>query len=433
MRLFYNILFALFFWCSAPWYFLKMWRRGDWRAGFGQRFGRYEPEITAALDGRPILWLHAVSVGEVGICLQLIRVLGPRLPGFQMVVSTTTSTGMGELRRRLPPSIPRFYYPVDFPRAVRRAFNTFRPKALILVEAEIWPNFLWQALERKAEIFLVNARLSERSFRNYGRFGALFRPLFSQFRAAGCQEASDAARLTALGFAPENVRIVGNLKFDAAQPEPRGGLDTRALLRQIGVSDHAKILVTGSTHAGEEAVLAEMLARLRQRCPELFLVLVPRHFERAREVGQQLAARGVSFVYRSEIGHAAAGTTAAPQCLLVNSTGELRFFYEVADVVFVGKSLTAKGGQNPIEPAALGKAIVLGPNMQNFTSMTRAFLAQQAVIQVPDAVALEAALAELLASDARRAEIGARALAVVRKNLGATERTVEFLLERLAG
>jgi 3-deoxy-D-manno-octulosonic-acid transferase len=340
---------------------------------------------------------------------------------------------MGELRRKLPPSIPRFYYPVDFPGAVRRALDTFHPRALILVEAEIWPNLLWQALERKAGLFLVNARLSERSFRNYGRFGSLFRSLFSQFRAAGCQEPNDAARLTALGFAPENVRVVGNLKFDAAQPEPRGGLDTRALLRQIGVGDQAKILVAGSTHAGEEAALAEMLARLRRRCPELFLILVPRHFERAKEVGQELAARGVSFIYRSEIGREPASAELPPQCLLVNSTGELKFFYEVADVVFVGKSLTAKGGQNPIEPAALGKAIVFGPNMQNFASMTKAFLAKQAVVQVPDAAALEVALAELLADGARRAATGARALAVVRENLGATERTVEFLLHRLEG
>src|SRR5208282_4801208 len=183
MRLAYNILFVVFFWCSAPWYFLKMWRRGDWRPGFGQRFGRYGPELAAALDGRPVLWLHAVSVGEVGVCLQLIRVLEPRLPAFQIVVSTTTSTGMGELRRKLAPHIPRIYYPVDFPGVVRRALEKWRPRALLLVEAELWPNFLWQALDRQVRLFLVNARLSERSFRNYGRFGRLFRPLFSRFRA----------------------------------------------------------------------------------------------------------------------------------------------------------------------------------------------------------------------------------------------------------
>jgi 3-deoxy-D-manno-octulosonic-acid transferase len=431
MRFAYNILFALFFWISAPWYFLKMWRRGDWRAGFGQRFGRYEPEITAAIGARPVLWLHAVSVGEVSICLQLIRALEPRLPGFQFVVSTTTSTGMGELRRRLPPHIQRVYYPVDFPGVVRRALDTLRPRALILVEAELWPNLLWQALDRQVPLFLVNARLSERSFRGYDRFGFLFRPLFEKFRAAGCQEAGDAERLIRLGFPPDATRVVGNLKFDAAQPDARPGLDVPALLRQIGVNNNAKILVAGSTHAGEEAILAEMLPRLRSVCPELFLVLVPRHFERARDVGRELEARGVSFVYRTEIAAGQPAASKPPQCLLVNSTGELRFFYEHAAVVFVGKSLTAEGGQNPIEPAAYGKAIVFGPNMQNFRAIVRAFLSREAVIQVPDAAGLESALADLLADDARRAELGARALRVVQENLGATGRTVQLVGERL--
>jgi 3-deoxy-D-manno-octulosonic-acid transferase len=431
MRFAYNILFAVFFWCSAPWYFLKMWRRGGWRPGFGQRFAHYGPEIKAALDGRPVLWLHAVSVGEVAVCLQLIRVLEPRLPAFQIVVSTTTSTGMGELQRKLAPHIPRIYYPVDFRGVARRALATLCPRALILVEAELWPNLLWQAADRQVGLFLVNARLSQRSFRNYGRFSFLFRPLFSNFRAAGCQEAQDAARLVELGFAPDAVRVVGNLKFDAAQPDPRPGLDVRALLRQIGVNNNARILVAGSTHAGEEAILAGMLPRLRRRCPELFLILVPRHFERAAEVGQELAARGVSYVYRSEIAAGPPRAAAAPQCLLVNSTGELKFFYEVASVVFVGKSLTAQGGQNPIEPAALGKAIVFGPNMQNFASMVRAFLAREAAFQVQDAAGLESTLADLLADETRRAQAGARALSVVQDNLGATERTVQLIIERL--
>ena len=431
MRLAYNILFVLFFWLSAPWYFLRMWRRGGWRAGFGQRFGRYGPEIKTALGERPVLWLHAVSVGEVGVCLQLIRALEPRLSAYQLVVSTTTSTGMGDLRGILPPHIPRIYYPVDFPGVTRRALDTLRPRAIILVEAEVWPNFLWQALDRSIPLFLVNARLSERSFRNYARFGFIFRPIFSRFRAAGCQEEGDAQRLKQLGFPSEAVRVVGNLKFDAAQRDPRPGLDVPALLRQIAVRDNAKILVAGSTHAGEEAILAEMLPRLLRGCPELFLVLVPRHFERAREVGRELEARGVSFVYRSEIGAGPPRGGAAPQCLLVNSTGELKSFYERASVVFVGKSLTAEGGQNPIEPAALGKAVVLGPNMQNFAAIVRAFLSRQAVIQVADAAGLESALAQLLADDLRRAEVGARALGVVRENLGATGRTAQMIVERL--
>ncbi len=431
MRMAYNILFALFFWLSAPWYFLKMWRRGNWRAGFGQRFARYGADLQAAAGQRPVIWLHAVSVGEVGVCLPLIRALEPRLAGFQIMVSTTTSTGMGELRRRLPPHIRAVYYPVDFPGVVRRALNSIRPRAIILVEAELWPNLLWQALERDIPLFLVNARLSERSFRNYGRFAFLFRPIFSRFRAVGCQQTEDAKRLASLGFPAGLVRVVGNMKFDAAQPEARPGLDVPALLGRLGVNNSAKLLVAGSTHAGEEAILAEMLPRLRRRFPELFLVLVPRHFERAKEVGQELAARGVRFVYRSEI---AGGRPSAPgqlECLLVNSTGELKCFYEQAALVFVGKSLTARGGQNPIEPAALGKAMVFGPNMQNFQAVARAFLAEQAAIQVRDAAGLEEAIGQLLGDERRRRELGARALQVVRENLGATGRTVELIVERL--
>ncbi len=431
MRFAYNILFAVFFWLSAPWYFLKMSRRPNWRPGFWQRFAIYGPHVKRPDTTRRVLWLHAVSVGEVGICAQLIRALEPRLPAFQFVVSTTTSTGMGELGRKLPAHIPRFYYPIDFPGTVRRAMNTFRPSAIILVENELWPNFLWQATDRKIPLFLVNARISDRSWPNYRRASFLFRPVFSQFRAVGCQEPGDAGRLAQLGFPSGAVRVVGSLKFDAAQPDPRPGLDARSLLRQIGVNNNAKILVAGSTHPGEEAILAGIFKRLRSRFPELFLVLVPRHFERTLEVAQVLETRGVRFIRRSEIGAGMTLPAGGLDCLLVNSTGELKFFYEVADIVFVGKSLTAKGGQNPIEPAALGKAVVFGPNMQNFTSIVRAFLAAQAVVQVKDAGELERTVAELLSDDRRRADLGARALGVVRQNLGATERTVELICERL--
>jgi 3-deoxy-D-manno-octulosonic-acid transferase len=332
----------------------------------------------------------------------------------------------------LPSHIQPIYYPADFSGVVRRALNTLRPKAIILVEAELWPNLLWQAQDRDIPLFLVNARLSERSFKGYGRFSVLFRPIFSRFRAVGCQQPGDAQRLIALGFSAAAVRTVGNMKFDAAQPEDLPGLDVPGLLRQIGVNTNAKLLVAGSTHPGEEAILAEMLPRLRRRFPNLFLILVPRHFERAKEAGQELATRGLAFVYRTEITGEKSFAPGQLDCLLVNSTGELKFFYEQAALVFVGKSLTVEGGQNPIEPAALGKAMVFGPNMQNFKAVAAAFLAEHAAIQVPDAAGLEQAIAELLGDDQRRSEMGARALQVVRQNLGATERTVQLIAERLS-
>lgn len=429
MRAGYYILFVIFFWLSAPYYIWKMWRRGNWRAGLGERFGRYTPEFKAALAGGPVLWLHAVSVGETGVALQLLAELEPRLPGWRFAVSTTTSTGMGELQRRLPARMARFYYPANLAGVIRRAFEAIQPRALILVESELWPNLLWQAQDRGTPVFLVNARVSDRSFAGYRRFGFLFRPLFAQFRGVGCQSPGEAERLAELGFPAGALRVTGNLKFDAAKPAERAGPDVAGMLGQIGVNKKARLLVAGSTHAGEEAVLAEMLPRLRGRFPDLFLILVPRHFERAGEVGKELEARGVKYVRRSAITPETRLSPGQAQCLLVDSTGELKFFYEQAALVFVGKSLTARGGQNPIEPAALAKPMVFGPNMQNFTSVTQSFLAGQGAIQVQTAAELEQALAELLGDDARRARLGECARKVFQNNLGATRRTVEMILE----
>src|SRR5258705_11022950 len=179
MRSLYNLLFTVFFCISAPYYFLKMWRRGNWRRGFRQRFGRFDSKIKQALSNRHVLWIHAVSVGEVNICTQLIRALEPRLPNLKIVVSTTTSTGMGELNRKLPSHIQKIYYPIDRRDYVSRAILTIHPEAIVLVEAEIWPNFLWRARDLRGPAFLANARLSQHSYQGYRRFGFLFRPLFA--------------------------------------------------------------------------------------------------------------------------------------------------------------------------------------------------------------------------------------------------------------
>ncbi|MGH7976585.1 MAG: 3-deoxy-D-manno-octulosonic acid transferase, partial [Limisphaerales bacterium] len=366
VRTLYNILFTIFFWLSSPYYFLRLWRRGNWLPGFGERFGRYDRRLKQALTNRQVLWLHAVSVGEVNLCLQLIRALEPRLPNLKIVVSTTTTTGMAELQRRLPTHVSKIYYPVDSRKSVARALAVVHPKAVVLVESEIWPNFNWRANQLGIPLFLVNARMSARSFPRYKRFGFLFRPLFASFAGVGAQNETDAARLREIGCRAEAIRVVGNLKFDAAKLDERSSLDVDAMLRQLGVPADAEILVAGSTHDGEEKILTDVARKLRARFPKLFLVLVPRHFERCKEVGRQLRERGVKFFYRNEISAGTQLSAGEADCLLVNTTGELKFFYECATLVFVGKSLTAIGGQNPIEPGALGKPMVFGPNMQNF-------------------------------------------------------------------
>jgi len=431
LRIVYNILFTIGLLLAAPYYFLRLRRRGNWRPGFAQRFGRYDTKLKQAITNRHVLWMHAVSVGEVNLCSQLIHALEPRLPNLKIIVSTTTTTGMGELNRKLPSHIGRIYYPIDRKLYVSRALAAIKPAAIVLVEAEIWPNFLWRARNLDIPVFLVNARLSDRSFRGYQRFGFFFRPLFRNFAGVGAQNEADAGRLRELGCRPEAVHVVGSLKYAAAQLDERRPVDVPAMLRQLGVPETAVVLVAGSTHAGEEVLLAEQFLRLRKRFPNLFLILVPRHFERGKEVGEALAARGLRFVYRSEITGRTLLGPGELDCLLVNTTGELRHFYEHADVVFVGKSLTAEGGQNPIEPGALGKAMVFGPNMQNFAEIARNLLAQKGALQVQNAVELEQALEQLLADAALRAELGGNALKVVRENLGAVDRTAEMIVRHL--
>lgn len=375
--------------------------------------------------------MHAVSVGEVNICTQLIRAIEPRMPNLKIVVSTTTTTGMEGLRQKLPTHISKIYYPLDLRKYVSRALSTIYPEAIVLVEAEIWPNFIWRARDKSIPIFLVNARLSERSYRGYKRFGFLFRPLFASFTGVGAQNETDAARLRELGCRPEAIHIVGNLKFDAAHLQTQQMLDVERMLRQIGVPPGAKVLLGGSTHDGEEAILAEVFKNLRKQFPNLFLIVVPRHFERSRDVGRELKDRGVKFIYRSDISPDTQLQPGEVDCLLVNSTGELKFFYPFSTVVFVGKSLTAKGGQNPIEPAEAGKPVVFGPNMQNFADVVRLFLAQGGAVQVQNAAELEKTLAELLANETRRAELGQNAVKVVRENLGAIDRTLDMIVKHM--
>ena len=433
MRLIYNILFIIFFCLSAPYYFVRMRRRGNWQEGFSERFGKFTAKVKQAMTNRHVLWIHAVSVGEVNIATQLIAALENRMPNLKIVVSTTTTTGMAELHKKLPSHIQKIYYPIDRRACVRRAFMAIHPEAVVLVEAEIWPNFLWTADDLDVPTFLVNARLSERSYAGYRRFGLLFRPLFAGFAGVGCQNEADAARLRELGCRPENIRVVGNLKFDAAKLEERVPIDVPRLLTQLGVPKDAPVIIGGSTHAGEEGILAEVFMRLRQRFPKLFLIVVPRHFERGKEAARDIAAHGVKFVYRKEVTPKSEFQAGEVDCLLVNTTGELKFFYQHANAIFVGKSLTAEGGQNPIEPGALGKPMIFGPNMQNFEAIAKTFIDRRGAIQVRDAKGLEEAFATLLSDNDQAIALGMNALRVVRENLGAIEKTVDMIVERLDG
>ncbi len=439
MRFLYDLLFAVFFLFSLPGYGFRLWRRGNWRNGLGQRFGLYSAKLTERLQGKRVIWLHAVSVGEVHLCALLVRKLGKHLQGWTIVASTTTSTGMGELRRQLPDNTVKIYYPIDFSWIVRRALQTIRPQIVTLIEAEIWPNLLWQLADKQVPVFLVNARLSPRSAKRYRQFRALFQPIFYRLAGIAVPDKQDATILESVGCRANRIQVIGNLKFDAANSAPNPAIQPHPLLRWAGAKENAPILLGSSTHAGEERLLGEIFLRLRRDFPNLFLVIAPRHFERGGQVRQELRALGMETRLRSDFqasqdsnkqeNHAAA--EAQGQCLVLDSTGELRSFYGAASIAVVGKSFLSQGGQNPIEAAASGCAIVAGPFMENFQTILKTFLDKDGILQVRNAAELETTLRLLLADNSRRQELGRRAQLIVQENQGAANRAAAMIAPHL--
>jgi 3-deoxy-D-manno-octulosonic-acid transferase len=431
VRLIYNLLLPVLFLLSSPYYIWRLCRRPGWRSGFKQRFGYYGEEIQNFAIGREVIWLHAVSVGEINLCVELVRALESKWPRYRYLVSTTTTTGMAELNRKLGGHVAKVYFPVDLSGCVRRALEIVKPRAVIFLEAEIWPNFIWQTTDRRLPLCLVNARISDRSYPRYLKFKFFFKDLFQAFTLVCAQSDDYATRFTDAGCRPENVMVTGNIKFDTAKISGQSGPDASVLLAQAGFPVDAQILVGGSTHDGEEKMLACLFQRLRERFPRLYLVIVPRHFERARSVGRNLETTGIKYLFRSKLSPSTKMEPGTVDCLVVDSTGELMSFYTQATVVFIGKSILAKGGQNPIEPAALGRATVFGPNMQNFTDVVRIFLTGKGVVQVKSVVMLERAIEALLVDPQAAAKLGERGRQIVVENQGALQRTVALLSKHL--
>ena len=429
MRFVYNVLFAVFFVLSLPYYVFRLWRRGNWQQGFGQRFGVYSTALKQRLLGRKVIWFHAVSVGEVNLCALLVNALAENqgLDGWTVVVSTTTTTGMGELKRKLPSTVDKLYYPVDFLPSVNRALQVIQPKLVVLVEAEIWPNLLWRLADRGTPTFLVNTRLSDRSAKRYAQFRFLFGKIFSNFAGVGVHNENDAKAVVSVGCVPKRVQVTGNLKFDAVDLSSSHSVEPAELIAWAGAEDEALVLLGSSTHPGEERLLGELFLRLRSKVPKLFLVLVPRHFERGATVARELDSLGIRSRLRSRFADSQEQSESSGDCLIVDSTGELKFFYDVSTVVVIGKSVLAHGGQNPIEAAAAGCAVVMGPNMENFRAITKTFLHAKSMVQVQAAEELEAEVLPLLQDQSLREALSSRARAVVDENRGAVSRTVAMI------
>lgn len=421
----YNLFFPIAFLALLPGYLLRMTRRGGYREKFAQRLGRYTPQERERFASGDWLWLHSISVGETLLALKLARQIHETEPELRVALSVTTSTGFAVAREAASDWLEPIYNPLDLLSIVRTTLDVMRPRRLVFIEA-IWPNLLAEAKRRGLPVAFV-PRLSPRSEQRFRRFRAFTGPIFRLVDSLAVQEPEDVARWRSLGVEEARLRVTGNTKFDHATTAGDRSEEFRQLLHRLGVPDDSPILLGGSTFPGEERILAEILSELRAHFPKLFLILVPRHVERTPEILADLRPTHLRLALRSELG-TRDGTTPPCDALLVNTTGELRDWYRVATVVFIGKSLTAHGGQNPVEPVLAGRPVVCGPNMENFEAIIARWREADAVVQVNDASELRARLQELLAHAARRATLATRARQIVAAHSGATARTVQALL-----
>jgi 3-deoxy-D-manno-octulosonic-acid transferase len=379
-------------------------------------------------SGGPRGWVHAVSVGEAIAAAPLVEGLARTYPSLPLVMTTVTETGARVVRERFGGLVTHRFFPLDFPGAVRRAFDRIQPAFLICMETELWPNVLREAAARGVPVMIANGRLSDRSFRRYRAVRRLLGPVLEHVRVFAMQSEEDARRMMALGAHPERVVVTGNLKHDAP-PDETGAVELWR--RLLGLAPGQRVWIAGSTHRGEEAAVLDAHRAARVTWPDLALILAPRHPERVPEVLALAASRGWSAVRRSQLPRSARspGSTdgGAPPLIVLDTVGELAALYAVADVVFVGGSLVDRGGHNMLEPALRGKPVLFGPHTSNFREAAGLLVEGGGGIVVRDPEALGAELRRLLSEPALRARVGAAAYAAAASRHGAVQATLDLV------
>ncbi len=426
MLFLYNLLFPLLFLVYLPFYLVHIIRRGGLTRDFWERFGIFPAAAKARLRAlKAPVWVHAVSVGETVAALSFIDAWLKRHPDTEMVFSCGTSTGFATARQKLPPQVVPIYCPIDLWWMVWRTLRLVRPRLLAIFEVEIWPNLILQAKRRGAKVVLVNGRLSDKSSAGYAKWGCFFRRIFNAFDALCLQTPEDVARIERVIGPSPRIHAVGTVKFD--QIPDRNSVDVQAKLDAAFGTAPRTVLCAGSTHGGEEEPVCRAVKALRADHPELRLVLVPRHAERAPEVVKVVEACGLSWQSAQPVQGA---TPSASPCevLLVNTTGQLMNYYSGCDICFVGKSLAGQtGGHNIIEPAIFGKAVLYGEHLENFRQVAAIFAEEHAGLLIPDGTDFAAPLRSLLESPQKRAELGANARRTVEKHRGAIARTLDTI------
>jgi 3-deoxy-D-manno-octulosonic-acid transferase len=434
--LIYNLLLPLGFLLMLPGALRKMKARGGRWQDLAQRLGRLPLEKRAAIAALPCgserIWIHAVSVGEAGIAIKLATRLLQERPHTGIVITTTTPTAQAmaqDFAARHPQQIVVLYSPVDLPWVGAVFLDIIQPAQIILVEAEVWPNLVSTARRQGIRVSMVNARLSSRSERRFRQLSLLMRPLFAMLDLVLVQEPEDIARFRGIGVQGSHIQHTGSIKFDpqGAEADPAQVERLRAIMHQAGILERHRVILLASTHAGEEALLARVVKKLAAEHPDLALLIVPRHVERAEAILTELRGSGLQAQRRSAITPETAPSPAALPCLLIDSTGELRAWQCLASIVIVGKSFLATGGQNPAEAVMARKPVLFGPHMENFEPLVDLLLKHHGAIQVPDVAALERQLHALLTDPALCQRLGTAGHAALRAHEGATVKTLRAI------
>ncbi len=405
---------------GAPYWLVRMATSGRYRAGLLGRLGRVQENLRAAVAGRDVIWVHAVSVGEVLAATQLIRELKAVLPGWVVAVSTTTETGQKLATERLTGS-PVFYLPLDFAFTVRRYLRVLRPKMLVLMESELWPRLIDECAKSCVPVVVANARISDRSFPRYMRLRRLWRPFLELTSLFLAQSKETAERLVKIGAPPERVKVTGNLKYDVRT----GGESGLTEMLQEHLPKGAKVLVCGSTLEGEEQVLLQAWSAVLEAEPNAVMVLAPRHPDRFATVAALVAGSGFGLVLASEFRNRPEAV-AAGSIFLLDTIGDLAAIYGIAAVAFVGGSLVAKGGHNPLEPAQFAVPVVMGPSFENFRDVVESMRERDAIRIVGPEI-LAGTLTGLLLGKEDAKELGERGRAAFEAQSGATASTVQAL------
>ncbi len=415
-------LYSLATMALLPWAWLHLLlrarRQPEYLRHWDERSGRYSGQPDLPQPSGPLIWIHAVSVGETRAAQSLVVALRQQYPDHQILFTHMTPTGRATSAALFGDAELRAYLPYDMPGAMRRFVRHFRPKIGIVMETELWPNLVFACRELNVPLLLVNARLSEKSARGYARFPNLARQTLAGLTAVAAQSEADAARLSALGA--QNVQVLGNLKFDIEPPAQQ--LDLGAQLRQR-VGKHT-VLLAASTREGEEALILDAFARLGGR---MLLLLVPRHPQRFAEVAALVESRGLRLQWRSDDSAVAAAT----QVWLGDSMGEMFAYYAVSDIAFIGGSLLDYGSQNLIEACAVGRPVLLGPSTYNFAQVAADAVAAGAVLPVADADALLLAALRLTDDDQLCSSLATNARTFAERHRGATERTLQLIIRAM--